>query len=62
MKPHKAIIKVARKLACRTYAVLRRNPDMGFHNWIVNKMHNNGNISRTDFSYYNDHSLALMSP
>ena len=23
MKPHKAIIKVARKLACRTYAVLK---------------------------------------
>ena len=34
---------------------------MRYHKGNITNMHNNGNLSRTDFSYYNDHSLSLMS-
>ena len=56
MKPHKAIIKVARKLACRAYAVLRTKTKYGYHKGNIANMHNNRILCRTDFSYYNDHS------
>ena len=34
---------------------------MSFHKGNITDLHNNRDFSRTDFSYYNDHSLTLMS-